>query len=198
MPAKKAAAGKKGSVVAVAEKGKGKGKGKQPPSGLGKKGSAHPAKASNVIYLGHIPQGFFESQMRKFFSQFGVVRRVKLFRSKKTGGSKGYGFVEFEDAATATVTAEAMDGYFLAERQLKCHVVPNKELHSGMFAKPQSADAKAEEEMEEGDDEDEEKEAAAPVVDTDKEAKQAKKVLNALQAKQKKLQAMGIDFELFK
>lgn len=36
-----------------------------------------------VVYLGHIPYGFFEDQIRGFFSQFGDVTRLKLARSKK-------------------------------------------------------------------------------------------------------------------
>jgi len=36
-----------------------------------------------VIYIGHIPHGFYEEQMRGFFSQFGIVTRVRLSRSKK-------------------------------------------------------------------------------------------------------------------
>lgn len=42
-----------------------------------------------VIYLGHIPFGFFEEEMKGFFSQFGAVTRLRLARSKKTGRSKG-------------------------------------------------------------------------------------------------------------
>lgn len=36
-----------------------------------------------VIYLGHIPHGFYENEMRQYFSQFGTVTRLKLARSKK-------------------------------------------------------------------------------------------------------------------
>ena len=36
-----------------------------------------------MIYIGHIPHGFYEEQMRGFFSQFGIVTRVRLSRSKK-------------------------------------------------------------------------------------------------------------------
>jgi len=36
-----------------------------------------------VVYLGHIPYGFFEDQIKGFFSQFGEVTRLKLARSKK-------------------------------------------------------------------------------------------------------------------
>ena len=36
-----------------------------------------------VIYLGHIPYGFFEEQMQGYFSQFGTVTRLRLSRSPK-------------------------------------------------------------------------------------------------------------------
>lgn len=80
-------------------------------------------QGSRVIYVGHIPHGFYEDQMRGFFSQFGDVRNVRLSRSKRTGGSKGYGFVEFGDANVARIAAATMDKYLMAGRQLVCHVV---------------------------------------------------------------------------
>lgn len=36
-----------------------------------------------VIYVGHIPHGFFEQEMRGFFSQFGTVTRLRVARSRK-------------------------------------------------------------------------------------------------------------------
>ena len=36
-----------------------------------------------VIYVGHIPFGFFEEQMKQFFSQFGNVTRLRLARNPK-------------------------------------------------------------------------------------------------------------------
>ena len=56
---------------------------------------------SRVIYIGHVPDGFFEDQMRGFFGQFGEVTNLRISRSKKTGNSKGYGFVEFADHDSA-------------------------------------------------------------------------------------------------
>ena len=38
-----------------------------------------------VIYVGHIPHGFYEDEMKKYFSQFGTVTRLKLSRSRKVG-----------------------------------------------------------------------------------------------------------------
>lgn len=39
---------------------------------------------SGVVYIGHIPHGFYEEAMNGFFSQFGDVVRVRVSRSKKT------------------------------------------------------------------------------------------------------------------
>lgn len=36
-----------------------------------------------VIYLGHVPFGFFEDQLRGFFAQFGDITNLKLSRNKK-------------------------------------------------------------------------------------------------------------------
>jgi nucleolar protein 15 len=91
---------------------------------------------ANVVYVGHIPKGFFETEMKKFFSQFGTVRRVKLYRSKKTGNSKGYAFVQFGSMEVAQVVAEAIDGYFLSDHQLVAHVVEKSKCHEGMFLPP--------------------------------------------------------------
>lgn len=43
------------------------------------------AREGRILYLGHVPHGFYEVQMRGFFSQFGNVNHVRLSRSKKTG-----------------------------------------------------------------------------------------------------------------
>ena len=36
-----------------------------------------------VIYLGHLPKGFEEQEIREYFTQFGSVKRVKVGRSMK-------------------------------------------------------------------------------------------------------------------
>lgn len=47
---------------------------------------------SGVVYIGHIPHGFYEEAMNGFFKQFGDVVRVRLSRSKRSGRCKvGWG-----------------------------------------------------------------------------------------------------------
>nr|KAG5705654.1 hypothetical protein BaRGS_026593 [Batillaria attramentaria] len=86
-----------------------------------------------VIYLGHIPHGFFEPQMKEFFSQFGQVTRIKLSRSKKTGRAKGYAFIEFKHEEVAKVVADTMNNYLMFIRLLKCEFIPEERLHPETF-----------------------------------------------------------------
>jgi nucleolar protein 15 len=90
-------------------------------------------KKSSVIYLGHIPHGFYEEQMKGFFSQFGTVKNVRLSRNKRTGRSKHFAFIEFESPAVADTVARAMDKYILFGRTLVCHVLSPDKVHPLLF-----------------------------------------------------------------
>ncbi|XP_046982667.1 serine/arginine repetitive matrix protein 1 [Schistocerca americana] len=83
------------------------------------KESGNATSGRGVVYLSHIPDGFYEDEMRQYFSQFGRVTRVKLARSRKTGRSRGYAFIEFQYAEVAKVVAETMNNYLLYNRLLK-------------------------------------------------------------------------------
>ncbi|XP_059199512.1 MKI67 FHA domain-interacting nucleolar phosphoprotein [Centropristis striata] len=89
--------------------------------------------APGVIYVCHLPLGLFEPQLKTYFEQFGKVLRLRLSRSKKTGGSKGYAFVEFECDEVARIVAETMNNYLMGERLLKCHVIPPEKVHEKLF-----------------------------------------------------------------
>ncbi|KAM6178314.1 MKI67 FHA domain-interacting nucleolar phosphoprotein [Rhynchocyon petersi] len=86
-----------------------------------------------VVYVGHIPRGLFEPQLKAYFSQFGTVTRLKLSRSKKTGNSKGYAFVEFECDDVAKIVADTMNNYLFGERLLKCDFMPPEKVHEELF-----------------------------------------------------------------
>ncbi|CAK4613158.1 unnamed protein product [Aphanomyces euteiches] len=88
---------------------------------------------SSTIFIGRIPHGFYEKQMRGFFSQFGEIKRLKVSRNKKSGKSKHYAFVEFEESEVARVVADTMNGYRLFDKTLNCSVVPLDKCHERMF-----------------------------------------------------------------
>lgn len=146
-----------------------------------------PAGAA-VLYLGHIPHGFYEEQMKGFFSQFGLVTRLRLARNKKTGRSKHYAFIEFKHAEVAEVVAKAMNGYLLFSKILVAKVIAPDEVHSETFkdanrkwravdrvliVRKEHNRARTEEEA----------------------AKREAKLLRAESAKRRKLAAAGIEYE---
>jgi len=92
-----------------------------------------PSDPRGVIYLGHLPYGFFEDQLRGFFSQFGEVTRLRVSRNKKTGRSKNYCFIEFSDPIVAQIVADTMDGYIMFSRSLRCQLIPREKVHPTMF-----------------------------------------------------------------
>lgn len=86
-----------------------------------------------VVYLAHIPHGFYESEMKRFFSQFGHVTRLRLVRSHKTGNSRGYAFLEFRFSEVAQVVAETMNNYLMRNRLLKATFIPPEKVTPKMF-----------------------------------------------------------------
>ena len=55
----------------------------QPKTKLNRLNKKPEEREGGIIYLGHLPYGFLEEGMKEYFTQFGDVLGVKLFRSKK-------------------------------------------------------------------------------------------------------------------
>lgn len=98
-----------------------------------KKSPRKPANQFGYMYIGHLPHGFYEDEIKSYFSQFGKVCRVRLARSKITGNYKGYGFVQFESREVADIAAETMNNYLMFNKLLKCHSIPHEKLHPETF-----------------------------------------------------------------
>ncbi|PNY29631.1 RNA-binding protein [Tolypocladium capitatum] len=95
--------------------------------------AAKPTGQRGVVYIGRIPHGFYEHEMRQYLSQFGPVTRLRLSRNKKTGASKHFAFVEFRDESTAEIVAKTMDNYLLFGHILKVKQVPSSQAHEDLF-----------------------------------------------------------------
>lgn len=96
-------------------------------------GSKATSGERGVVYLSNVPHGFYENQMYKFFSQFGKVTNVRLGRSSKTGGFKGYAFVEFRFADVAKIVAESMNNYLMHEKLMRAKLVPPEKVRPAIF-----------------------------------------------------------------
>ncbi|KAL4889691.1 hypothetical protein BDV59DRAFT_186005 [Aspergillus ambiguus] len=87
------------------------------------------AEEPGTVYVGRIPHGFYEHQMRAYFSQFGDITRLRLSRNRITGRSKHYAFIEFASTSVAKIVAATMDNYLMYGHILKCKYVPQEQLH---------------------------------------------------------------------
>lgn len=80
-----------------------------------------------------IPHGFYEHQMRAYFSQFGDITRLRLSRNRVTGSSKHYAFIEFASETVAKIVAETMNNYLMYGHILKCKFVPQEQQHPELW-----------------------------------------------------------------
>ena len=72
-----------------------------------------------VVYVGRIPHGFYEHEMRAYFGQFGHINRLRLSRNKTTGASRHFAFIEFDSIEVAKIVEETMNNYLLFGHILK-------------------------------------------------------------------------------
>lgn len=66
------------------------------------------------IYVGNLPYSTTEDELREVFGEHGSVVSVDILLDRNTGRSRGFGFVEMEDAdadkAIQNLNGKEMDG----------------------------------------------------------------------------------------
>lgn len=55
----------------------------------------------NKLYVGNLNYATTEEDLKNLFSKYGTVQSVTIIKDKHTGRSKGFGFVEMEEAEKA-------------------------------------------------------------------------------------------------
>lgn len=83
---------------------------------------------TGILYIGRIPHGFYEEEMTSYFSQFGTILNLRLSRSKKTGRSRHFAFIEFADRGVAEIVARTMHNYLLAAHLLQVILLTPEEV----------------------------------------------------------------------
>jgi nucleolar protein 15 len=76
-----------------------------------------------VIYVGRIPHGFYEHEMKEYFGQFGTILKLRLSRNKLSGASKHYAFIQFASSVVTEIVAKTMDNYLMFNHIMKVKVV---------------------------------------------------------------------------
>ena len=84
-----------------------------------------------ILYVGHLPKGFNETELKNFFQQFGQVTKLRVSRSVKTARSRSYAFLEFAERKVAEIAAKAMNNYLMFGRKLDVHIM--EDVHRDTF-----------------------------------------------------------------
>lgn len=71
------------------------------------------------IYVGNLSYRTTEAELKEAFAQFGEVKRVKIVKDRETDRSKGFGFVEMDDANEGQRAIEALNEKELGGRTLR-------------------------------------------------------------------------------
>ena len=86
-----------------------------------------------TLYIGRLPHGFYETQMKSYFSQFGTISRLRMSRNRRTGASKHYAFIEFASSEVAQIVAKTMDNYLIFGHILRVKSVPKEQVHENLW-----------------------------------------------------------------
>ncbi|KAN0108200.1 hypothetical protein V8E51_007942 [Hyaloscypha variabilis] len=99
-----------------------------------KKVAAFPGQGKpGAVYVGRIPHGFFENEMRAYFGQFGNILKLRLSRNRRTGASRHFAFILFEHSGVADIVAKTMDNYLMFGHILKVKFVPEEQVPAGVW-----------------------------------------------------------------
>jgi RNA recognition motif-containing protein len=71
------------------------------------------------LYVGNLSFSSTEADLRELFEQHGALQSVNVITDRETGRSRGFAFVEFEDASSAAKAQQALDGQEFGGRNLR-------------------------------------------------------------------------------
>lgn len=82
------------------------------------------------IFVGNLPWSVKNEDLEAKFSEFGTVTSARVMTDRDTGRSRGFGFVDMEDADAEKAIA-AMNGYKWGDREITCNEAKPKPERSG-------------------------------------------------------------------
>ena len=79
------------------------------------------------IYVGNLSYKMNDNDLEAVFAKFGAVKSAKIIMDKETGRSKGFAFVEMEEASAGNAAIEALNGKETDGRTLRVNEAKPKE-----------------------------------------------------------------------
>ena len=79
------------------------------------------------LFVGGLPYSVTNDELKDMFTKFGAVLSATVIFDKFTGQSKGFGFVEMEDDATAQQAISELNESMLGDRKLGVSVARPRE-----------------------------------------------------------------------
>ncbi|WP_068469439.1 RNA recognition motif domain-containing protein [Candidatus Protochlamydia phocaeensis] len=79
------------------------------------------------IFVGNLSWKTSEDQLKAHFEAFGKVVSAKIVTDQMTGKSKGFGFVEMEDADAAANAIRELNGKPLGDRSLRVSLAQERD-----------------------------------------------------------------------
>ena len=86
---------------------------------------------SKKLYVGNLAFSSTESEIRAAFESHGAVDSVNVITDRETGRSRGFAFVEMEDASAAEAAMRALDGSDLGGRNIKVNEAHDRQRGGG-------------------------------------------------------------------
>ena len=82
------------------------------------------------IYVGNLSFRATEAELSEAFSQYGTVSKASIVMDRETGRSRGFGFVEMNNANEAQAAIQGLNESMLGDRKISCNEARERESRS--------------------------------------------------------------------
>lgn len=82
---------------------------------------------TTTLYVGNLPWNTTADELGEFFGQYGQIESSRIITDRETGRSRGFGFIEV-DEADATRLAEELNGKDFGGRPLTVNEAKPKQM----------------------------------------------------------------------